>query len=82
MTCQQWKPGTDEFVPHDILADYIQDSAESNGITECISFNTRVNHVRKIGQKWEVEIAQLSQRNGSVELTDSVHVRRFLRSRM
>ena len=59
MTCQAWKVGTAEFVTHNIIADYIQDSAVANSVVDSISFNTRVNHVRKVDATWEVNIAQL-----------------------
>lgn len=78
MICQSWRPGTEEFVPHHILADYIQESAEANGIVECISFNTRVNHVRKVDDTWEVEVAQLNEKESSIELRESLHVRSTL----
>ena len=59
MTCQAWKPGTEEFVPHNVLADYIQDSAEANGVLDSILFNTRVDKVEKVGSKWEVATSNL-----------------------
>lgn len=60
LTCQAWKPGTEEFVPHNVLAEYIQDTATANGALDSIAFNTRVVHVEKEGPQWRVELAKLS----------------------
>lgn len=60
LSTQKWKPGTEEFVPHHVLAEYIQDTARSNGILDVISFDTRVKHVEKRGGKWIVDIDQVT----------------------
>ena len=72
MTCQAWKPNTAEFVLHQVLEDYIQDSAASNDVMGSVSFNTRVNRVRKVGQKLEVSVAQLVKKGPEVSIVDSV----------
>lgn len=72
MTCQAWNPGTAEFVPHHILADYIQAGAMNNGVDECCRFNTRVNEVRKVGQKWELDVSHIKEPDQHVELVESV----------
>lgn len=41
LRCHRWKPGTEEFVPHHVLADYIQDTATDNAVQDCIRYNTR-----------------------------------------
>lgn len=41
LSCQRWKPGTEEFVPHHVLADYIQDAAIENGVQASIQYDTR-----------------------------------------
>ena len=74
MTCQAWKAGTDEFVPHHVLADYIQESAEANGILDSTHFSTRVNQVRKDGGKWAVDVAKLSGTDSEITITDSTQV--------
>ncbi|GIZ39400.1 hypothetical protein CKM354_000278500 [Cercospora kikuchii] len=59
LSTQKWKPGTEEFVPHHVLAEYIQDTARANGILDVISFDTRVKHVEKRGDKWIVDLDQV-----------------------
>ncbi|KXT18870.1 hypothetical protein AC579_3553 [Pseudocercospora musae] len=70
LSCQQWKPGTEEFVPHYVLGDYIQDTAKEHGLLELISFNTRVDQVRKDGDKWRLAVSKLSK--NSAELYSDV----------
>ena len=74
MTRQTWKEGTGEFVPHQVLADYIQDAAESNGIIDCIFFNTRVNQVKKVGSAWEVDVARLVRPGFDIAIENRVEV--------
>ncbi|KAI5370864.1 putative flavin monooxygenase, FAD/NAD(P)-binding domain superfamily [Septoria linicola] len=63
LSTQKWKPGTEEFVPHHVLGDYIQDTARENDVLESISFNTRVKQVEKSGKDWFVSI---DRREGDV----------------
>ena len=74
MACQEWDEGTEEFVTHNILADYIQNAAKTNGILGCISFNTRVNQVKKVGSLWELDVARLVGEGQEVSVVDSVEV--------
>jgi hypothetical protein len=74
MTCQAWDEGTGEFVTHNILADYIQNAAKTNYVLDCISFNTRVNQVKKVGSLWELEVARLVGEEREVSVVDSVEV--------
>lgn len=75
MTFQSWKPGTDQFVPHHVLADYLKDGATANGVMDCVHLNTRVNQVRKFGQSWELEISRLRSEDGRLILVESTQVR-------
>ncbi|KAK4506403.1 hypothetical protein PRZ48_000133 [Zasmidium cellare] len=63
LSCQQWQPGTEEFVPHHVLGDYIQDTATNNGVQDIIRYNTRVDAVRKEGDKWQVNTSSLDPGN-------------------
>ena len=74
MTVQKWKPGFEEFSLHHVLATYLQDAARNNDVLENCSFNTRVNEVRKVGSKWELETSKLEDENGSLQLSESVEV--------
>ncbi|KAK3115959.1 hypothetical protein LTR53_004186 [Teratosphaeriaceae sp. CCFEE 6253] len=60
MSFQSWRPGTDEFVPHHVLGDYIQDAAAMNGVLVDTQFNTRVTKVVKQDAQWRLETARLS----------------------
>lgn len=75
LSFQSWKPGTAEFVPHYVLADYLKDGATANGIMDCVRLNTRVDQIHKSDQSWELEISQLSSDDGKLSLTESVQVR-------
>ncbi|KAF2212505.1 hypothetical protein CERZMDRAFT_121267 [Cercospora zeae-maydis SCOH1-5] len=59
LSTQKWKPGTEEFVPHHVLAEYIQETARANGVLDVVSFDTRVKHVEKTGDKWTINIDQI-----------------------
>jgi cation diffusion facilitator CzcD-associated flavoprotein CzcO len=74
-----WKPDTPDFVTHDVLATYIQDTAASNDILSAISFRTRVNKVEKKHTKWEVSTSKLVEEAGEKEITNTVRVCAFAR---
>ena len=69
-----WKPDTPDFVTHDVLATYIQDTAAANDILSNISFHTRVNKVEKRGIKWEVSTSRLVEEAGEKEIRNRVQV--------
>ena len=71
-TFQQWDDGTEEFIRHNLLADYIHNAAITNNILDCISFSTRVNHARKLATSWELEIAHLTDNGDDLSVVDSV----------
>ncbi|TIA31173.1 dimethylaniline monooxygenase, partial [Aureobasidium pullulans] len=54
-----WPPQTPDFVTHDVLATYIQDTAAANDVLSNISFRTRVDKAEKKGSKWEVQSSRL-----------------------
>jgi hypothetical protein len=58
-----WKPDTPDFVTHDVLATYIQDTAAANDILSNISFHTRVNKVEKKETKLVEEAGEKEIRN-------------------
>jgi len=69
-----WKSDTPDFVTHDVLATYIQDTATANDILPHISFRTRVNKVEKRGTKWEVSTSKLVEETGEKEIRNTVQV--------
>ena len=74
MSCQEWEEGTEEFVTHNVLADYIQHAAITNNILDNLSFNTRVNHVTKVGSSWQLEVAKLVEDGRDTSVADSIEV--------
>jgi hypothetical protein len=47
ITLNSWPPGTEQNVRHNVLAEYIQDTAAKTGVNEVAQFNTKVEHVVK-----------------------------------
>lgn len=54
-----WPPGTDLFVRHNVLADYIQDTAAKTGVDSITHFNTKVERVSKEHDHWKVRTSTL-----------------------
>ncbi|TIA02014.1 dimethylaniline monooxygenase [Aureobasidium pullulans] len=59
LRAHDWPPQTPDFVTHDVLATYIQDTAAANDVLSNISFRTRVDKAEKKGNKWEVQSSRL-----------------------
>jgi hypothetical protein len=74
-TLNRFPPGTQDYVTHKILGDYIQDTSILTGVHEVTQYNTNVKSVSKSGEKWTVEIATLqTDTTGAVELKTTSHV--------
>ncbi|KAF1847961.1 dimethylaniline monooxygenase [Cucurbitaria berberidis CBS 394.84] len=58
-TLNKFPTGTEDFVTHDVLKDYIQDTAAKTGVNDITQYDTEVKHVSKEGAKWIVETATL-----------------------
>jgi cation diffusion facilitator CzcD-associated flavoprotein CzcO len=54
MTLNSWPPGTEQNVRHNVLAEYIQDTAAKTGVNDIAQYNTKVEHVSKEGNHWKV----------------------------
>ncbi|OAL46803.1 dimethylaniline monooxygenase [Pyrenochaeta sp. DS3sAY3a] len=64
-TLNQFPVGTEDFVTHDVLGDYIQDTATKTGVHSITKYDTEVKNVVKKDGKWIVEIVTLeSGENG------------------
>lgn len=59
MTINNWKPGTEDTVSHDVLKDYIQDTAAKHDINSLTLYNTRVGEVVREGRLWRVGTSTL-----------------------
>ncbi|TVY45229.1 Flavin-containing monooxygenase [Lachnellula subtilissima] len=58
-TLNSWPPGTEQIVRHNVLAEYIQDTAAKTGVDGITRYNTRVDRVEKRGDYWEVRTTTL-----------------------
>ncbi|KAF2626305.1 FAD dependent oxidoreductase [Macroventuria anomochaeta] len=68
-TLNKFPPGTEDFVSHSVLKDYIQDTAKKTAVDAVTQYNTEVQNVSKNGEKWAVRTATLQTRDdGSLSL--------------
>ena len=58
-TLNKFPPGTEDFVSHSVLRDYIQDTAATTAVDAVTQYNTEVQDVSKEGEKWAVRTATL-----------------------
>lgn len=49
-----WPEGTPDFVSHDVIRDYIQDTSRKARVDDVTIYGARVKDLRKSGDKWEV----------------------------
>lgn len=74
MQSHAWNPGTEEFILHNFLADYIQDAARANDVEKSIQFNTRVQRVRKVDERWRVTTSKLVGKDAVTKTETSTKV--------
>ncbi|KAH7007716.1 FAD dependent oxidoreductase [Ilyonectria destructans] len=55
VSLNSWKPNTESFVDHHVLAEYVQDTAFKTGVLNITQFNTQVQYVKKHQSQWEVQ---------------------------
>lgn len=65
-TLNRFPAGTEDFVPHDVLKDYIQSTAIVSGVHDSTLYNTGVNKVSKSGNSWTVETTTLDIENSGL----------------
>jgi hypothetical protein len=58
-TLNRFPVGTEDYVSHAVLKDYIQDTAIKAGIHELTHYDTEVRNVSKNGQLWTVDTITL-----------------------
>jgi hypothetical protein len=74
-TLNRFPAGTEDFVSHQVLGDYIQDTATKTRVDEITQYDTEVRKVTKTGEKWIVETTTLhTDDNGEVSKTNKVTV--------
>ncbi|KAI1625639.1 FAD dependent oxidoreductase [Exophiala viscosa] len=55
LSLNTWKAGTQAFVRHHVLAEYIQETAVKTGVHEQTLYNTEVRQVSKDGNVWRIQ---------------------------
>ena len=74
-TLNPFPVGTEEYVSHSVLKDYIQDTAAKTGVHQITRYDTEVKHLSKIDGQWEVETVALErQATGHVEQKTEISV--------
>ncbi|KAF2474659.1 dimethylaniline monooxygenase [Lindgomyces ingoldianus] len=59
-TLSPFPSGTPDFVSHQVLKKYIQDTAVKAAVHDVTFYNTNVENVRKSGSKWNLEAVTLT----------------------
>lgn len=54
VTLNAWPPGTPDFVGHQVIKEYIQDTAEKGGSEDVTIYGAKVTRVCKDGPVWRV----------------------------
>ena len=74
-TLHRFPVGTEDYVTHKVLADYIRDTSISTGVHGVTQYDTNVKHVWKSGESWSVETATLqTNTTGMVRRKNSTQV--------
>lgn len=60
-----WPPGTEDYVNHRVLNDYIQDTSQKTGVHSKTLYNTRVETIFKSGRLWKVQTSSLTRKEGA-----------------
>jgi ACS family pantothenate transporter-like MFS transporter len=58
-TLNKFPPGTEDFVSHSVLKDYIQDTASRTDVNAITQYDTEVQDVSKKDEKWAVRTSTL-----------------------
>jgi hypothetical protein len=58
-TLNRFPAGTEEYVSHVVLKDYIQNTAIVAGVHESTVYNTEVRNMSKCGKSWIIDTATL-----------------------
>jgi hypothetical protein len=61
-----WPKGTEPYVRHFVLKDYIQDTAKKAGVDDVTKYGAQVTKVYKEGSKWTVKWSTLNENEEDV----------------
>ncbi|KAH6639041.1 dimethylaniline monooxygenase [Boeremia exigua] len=70
-TLNKFPPGTEDFVSHSVLKDYIQNTAVKTEVADVTHYNTEVQNVSKVGDKWAVQTTTLQTRDDGSQTRNS-----------
>lgn len=74
-TLNPFPAGTEDYVSHSVLKDYIQETAIKTGVERIIHYDTDVKNLSKANGKWKVETVTLErQPMGNLERKSSTSV--------
>jgi hypothetical protein len=54
-----WPEGTNDFVSHEVLKQYIQEIAVRTGVGRATTYGARVIEIKKRGHKWSLNYTTL-----------------------
>lgn len=63
--------GTEDFVSHSVLKDYIQDTAAKTAVDAVTHYNTEVQNVTKKGSKWAVQTATIQAHDSGTQALET-----------
>ena len=73
-----WNPGTEEFVNHAIIVEYIQSVARKRDLEKDVLYNTRVEHIWKEEDRWLVRSSTLARTTANlVRKAQSIRVSKY-----
>lgn len=70
-TLNKFPSGTENFVSHSVLKNYIQDTAAKTAVDAVTQYNTDVQNVTKVGKKWVVQTSSLRSHGDSTGAFDT-----------
>lgn len=78
-TLNPWPDETPDFVSHEILKEYIQDTAKKSGVHEVTLYECRVTNIHKQGLKWKVTWTELYRdtKGGEIKEKEEISVSNF-----
>lgn len=72
-TLNSWPEGTDFYVKHSVLKDYIQDTSRKTGVDSVTNYGAQVTNIQKEGNEWHVSWASLQDDQHTEDLTTTTH---------
>ncbi|KAJ5083365.1 hypothetical protein N7456_012792 [Penicillium angulare] len=72
-----WPEGTLDYVNHNALQNYIQDTSKKSGAHDVTIYGALVTNLHKEGHKWHISWSSLSDDTQSDSLIESNHVQTF-----